>query len=328
MTIEELKSQLASRGFNFSKAVYDTGVEWYAYRKLETPWNCTCNEKAPALCIYPWDTHGIFSAEFEVVGEVSGENWLKLQCYAVPLDECLDSLARIERILTAAWNAASLAEPELAVRLSDEESNGDNCISGGADLRADGAGLVSMKMRVPRFPSKGVMQQGNYRDYIILILKAYRECYLNERDVEVKVSDNWDFVIVDIYKWCDSGSGCGTSEFRAKTWKRHIQAMGDLFHTKCEPRAIWRWVTDSKYKPDRAYDCGDRGHIPGMSYMILLEEPEETSSPAVRLSDKEMCNLSESILTTKKTGLSYIPCGVIELGRAIEAAVLKKNGLE
>lgn len=110
MTINELRAALEADGWHTSKQTFrDTGVDWYAWRRLAGAADCSCNEKPPSLIIIPYEFEhdGLrhSSVQFEVCGE-AGDRWLKLQAYSVKTDEAITAMPRCADLLRAAWNAA------------------------------------------------------------------------------------------------------------------------------------------------------------------------------------------------------------------------------
>jgi hypothetical protein len=113
MTPAELRIELHTAGWHFgSQYVRDTGVDWYAWKRDEALAHCTSNKKPASLCITPWtismpDGRTYSSVQFEVTGQVGGDEWMKLQVYSVPMDQCMAKLPRATALLMAAWNAAA-----------------------------------------------------------------------------------------------------------------------------------------------------------------------------------------------------------------------------
>ncbi len=112
MTPDKLKAALAEQGFKFSQdRLRDTGIDWYAYRRLNGAADCTCNDRAPCLVIHPYhlrmDDRDWYSVEFEVTGEIQGGTWINSKMYSVPMNEALDKLPHIERVLSSVWNTAA-----------------------------------------------------------------------------------------------------------------------------------------------------------------------------------------------------------------------------
>lgn len=116
MTPEQLKPALADLGFRFGQDhLRDTGIDWYAWRTMPQAADCAHNERAPCLVIHPYHLHhdgrDWYSVEFEVTGEIQGEQWITTKIYSVGMEQALDQLPKAERVLTSVWNtAASLME--------------------------------------------------------------------------------------------------------------------------------------------------------------------------------------------------------------------------
>ncbi len=112
MTPDKLKAALAEQGFKFGQdRLRDTGIDWYAYRRLNGAADCTCNDRAPCLVIHPYhlrmDDRDWYSVEFEVTGEISGSQWITSKIYSVGMDQALSQLPGIERVLSSVWNTAA-----------------------------------------------------------------------------------------------------------------------------------------------------------------------------------------------------------------------------
>lgn len=109
MTPDALRAALEADGWRIGQQTRDTGVPWYAWRKLGGAVDCSCNHKPPSLILNPFEimVHGNTwrSVEFEVCGE-AGRRWLRLVAYSVPIDEALQAIPQCEDLLLAAWNAA------------------------------------------------------------------------------------------------------------------------------------------------------------------------------------------------------------------------------
>ncbi len=114
MLPDQLREQLDALGYRYGKAFKDTGIGWYAWISLEGATDCACNEKPPVLVINPYcletSERKFYSVEFDVTGEVRGGQWVKLQAYSVPMDECVQAIPRVRAILLAAWNAAAMEQ--------------------------------------------------------------------------------------------------------------------------------------------------------------------------------------------------------------------------
>ena len=114
MTHEDLKDHLQASGWRIETDGHQykrTRVTWWAWKILEGAVDCTCNEKPPNVCVYPWsidaDDHVINSVQFELAGGVRGDVWVQLMVYSVPLDRAIGTLPRATEILLGAWNAAA-----------------------------------------------------------------------------------------------------------------------------------------------------------------------------------------------------------------------------
>jgi hypothetical protein len=132
------------------------------------------------------------------------------------------------------------------------------------------------KIKLPRFEQKS---KHEYGELVRIYLRALSSVYVSERDIEIEFYDSWNFVKVSVYKWCDAGVGCGTSESRDITWAKTKAAMLDVFDVDM-PSGTWRWVKNpssdyggqySKHPLEFLYDDG---YIPGMTYFIKINDLE------------------------------------------------------
>jgi hypothetical protein len=120
--LDDFRSALESAGWaiaNNNIAAEYNGCNWYAWnrQRVDGP-DCECNDKPPALIVYPH----VFSAEFmrrhdvshanagsvevEVCGERGGQ-WLKFRVYSITPAEFFERLPLASRQLAAAWRAAA-----------------------------------------------------------------------------------------------------------------------------------------------------------------------------------------------------------------------------
>lgn len=108
---DELRAELTALDWRIEGKSKDTGVGWYAWKRLEGAADCVCNDKPPSLIITPYEVavHGKTwrSAEFEVTGEVANGRWLKLKAYSVQIDEVIDAIPECSLLLRSAWNAVA-----------------------------------------------------------------------------------------------------------------------------------------------------------------------------------------------------------------------------
>ncbi len=116
MTPPELKKTLAANGFYFGfDGLRDTGVDWYAWRRLPKAADCACNDKPPSLLVYPHHLHidgqDWYSTEFVITGEIESGLWVTSKIYSVKMDEAITRLPKIEATLTKVWNAAAGVTP-------------------------------------------------------------------------------------------------------------------------------------------------------------------------------------------------------------------------
>lgn len=112
MTPDQLKAALTEQGFTIgSEQLRNRGIRWYAYRRMNAAPDCTSNDKPPSLIVWPFhlaiDGRDWYSTEFEITGQINGTDWITSRIYSVPMDECLDTLPRAERVLTSVWNTAA-----------------------------------------------------------------------------------------------------------------------------------------------------------------------------------------------------------------------------
>lgn len=118
MSIDELRAALEADNWRFGpQHMRKTGVDWYAWRRLDGGADCECNDKPPCLCLRPFhiemqDGQTFSSVEFDVTGETGGR-WLKISAYSVPIDDAIAAIPQCRQMLLTAWNAvAGLASKE------------------------------------------------------------------------------------------------------------------------------------------------------------------------------------------------------------------------
>jgi hypothetical protein len=130
------------------------------------------------------------------------------------------------------------------------------------------------KIKLPRFEQKS---KHEYGELVRIYLRALSSVYVNERDIAVEFYDSWNFVKVSVYKWCDAGVGCGTSESRDITWAKTKTAMLDVFDVYMTSGS-WRWVKNpssdygGQYSKHPLEFDGREGYIPGMTYLIKIND--------------------------------------------------------
>jgi hypothetical protein len=116
MTSKELYATLEAAGWMFGSSLSDTGVSWYAYRRLIGGKNCICNDKPPSLTIQPHDQtfgeHNFKSVTFEIRGEIEGGRWIDFSVYGIKYDEVITEIPRCTAVLLAAWNAVASGDVE------------------------------------------------------------------------------------------------------------------------------------------------------------------------------------------------------------------------
>jgi hypothetical protein len=112
MTITELKQAFKQAGWMFGPAGSDTGVDWYAYKRLEGGKDCQCNDKSPSLIATPYQlkfTSTIMeSVEFSIAGEIADSDWINFKVYGIAYDEAISKASKYEAILLTAWNAVAV----------------------------------------------------------------------------------------------------------------------------------------------------------------------------------------------------------------------------
>lgn len=109
--IDLFHDELECLGFRFSRQMFDTGVDWYAWRTPSGAVNCAHNNKAPSLIVTPY-SHFLNgkahqSAELSITAASDNAVWLQIKAYSFKLDEAIANLRKVERIIVAAWNAAA-----------------------------------------------------------------------------------------------------------------------------------------------------------------------------------------------------------------------------
>lgn len=109
--IERLRLALKSNGWHFGHPMTETGVSWYAWKRLAGAVDCACNDKPPSLILTPYEMHlsasVVSSVEFEVTGELPNSRWAKFQVYSIRVPEVLQAIPECADILTTAWNTAA-----------------------------------------------------------------------------------------------------------------------------------------------------------------------------------------------------------------------------
>lgn len=125
-----------------------------------------------------------------------------------------------------------------------------------------------VKIRLPRVKTTKRVGLG---ELFKVLLNIHKDIYLDERDIEVEFYDEWDFVKVSVFKWCDSGPGCGDSDSRKAWWKQQIEAITDLFDIQYTG-ATWRWLSHmSPLYGNKPYDLERENYIPGVCFWIRKE---------------------------------------------------------
>ena len=128
-------------------------------------------------------------------------------------------------------------------------------------------------MRLPRVRSA---KNHQLKRHFISLCALYDVASLDERDVEIEAFDSWPFVKVSLFRWCEAGPGCGTSEWRERLWVEQRKAISDSFDMCMPPSASWRHVGvyTPSYDPTKPYDFIEnaRGTIPGVTFCILKED--------------------------------------------------------
>ena len=108
---DKLRDELIASGWRTERAAKDTGVGWYAWKRLEGAVDCRCNDKPPSLVLTPYaltvNGKTWYSSELDVTGEVPSGRWVKLTAYSIPLDEVMGAIPECASMLRNAWNAAA-----------------------------------------------------------------------------------------------------------------------------------------------------------------------------------------------------------------------------
>lgn len=115
ITQEALRAQLEQAGFTIypnHKVQNINDAKWVAVQRLDGLPDCECNDKPPSLFVYPFfyhlngaETRGV---EFEVNAKMAGR-WYKLTLHEINADDCMDTIERARRDLSAAWGAIAEA---------------------------------------------------------------------------------------------------------------------------------------------------------------------------------------------------------------------------
>lgn len=132
-SLENLKEYLREQGWTVSSTAdfKRTSVEWYAYKRLpEGTSMCSCNDREPSLCLYPWllsfDSNSSkkrysTSCEVELCAtatpmdysdEDNKQDWINFKYYSIKPEDIPKKLPKITRALTQAWEAVWSVEHE------------------------------------------------------------------------------------------------------------------------------------------------------------------------------------------------------------------------
>lgn len=113
MTPDQLKAALRADGWRLEGRGLgrNSGVPWYAWKRLQDAVDCTCNEKPPSLIVEPWESidgagKAWRSVEIEITGEVR-DTWVNFKAYSINMEDAMAELPRATAVLLAAWNAAA-----------------------------------------------------------------------------------------------------------------------------------------------------------------------------------------------------------------------------
>lgn len=108
MTIQKLINELKETGYKqYSTSTTEIQTKYLLQKRVKNKAVCDLNDR---LCIilqiydttFPQSVN-IKSVEVEIVAE-KREQWWKLLCYSISLDECLDKLPQIEQTLVKLFN--------------------------------------------------------------------------------------------------------------------------------------------------------------------------------------------------------------------------------
>lgn len=111
MDTKELCAALTQAGWSFGASSVNSGVSWYAYRRLIGAKDCACNDKPPTLVIQPYEfriddmTH--CSVQIEIRGQLSNGHLVEFTVYGVKYDEVLPKMDEFKNILKTAWDAVA-----------------------------------------------------------------------------------------------------------------------------------------------------------------------------------------------------------------------------
>jgi hypothetical protein len=115
MNPEQLEKQLRELGWiiapSISGGFHNTGIQWYAYKKLEGANHCIFNEMEPSLIMVPYHIRigadVLLSVEFSIFGELADGTWIDMKARSISMDKAIEFIPRASEILKASWNAAS-----------------------------------------------------------------------------------------------------------------------------------------------------------------------------------------------------------------------------
>ena len=115
MNSNTLKQTLIDAGYRIGPTIKrDTGVTWYAYKRLAGATDCACNDKPPSLVLQPYDMRignpdrTIQNIEFEIAGETASGGWVNFTQYGGNTwENVLEQAQKAENVLRRAWEAVA-----------------------------------------------------------------------------------------------------------------------------------------------------------------------------------------------------------------------------
>lgn len=119
-------------------------------------------------------------------------------------------------------------------------------------------------------PHVDQLQTHSFKMVVLSILQM-RGAYIMDRDFEMTTCDQWDFWKLNVFRWSDASSGCGTRKSRDEMWERHQQEIRDLFEHYTDDAVSWRWLPHNGYDMSKPYDKvreKEKNYIVGRTFYI------------------------------------------------------------
>lgn len=113
--LADFRAELELAGWKVSRNHLGAGhlneCNWYAWRRDDITPDCTSNESAPSLCVWPhavrFDGRDHAGVTLEICGQAGSSDWLKLQVYTLTPTNFFARYPQARARLAAAWKAAA-----------------------------------------------------------------------------------------------------------------------------------------------------------------------------------------------------------------------------